>query len=91
MFKDIIGVYRENSGKQEMTQSGENVGGGVKFAACGGLIKIALGFISVSNEFNLVFFTMYGWPSGLLPSSLAALLPIHVATEFPNKLHNDAI
>jgi len=60
MFKDIIGVYRENSGKQEMTQSGENVGGGVKFAACGGLIKIALGFISVSNEFNLVFFTMYG-------------------------------
>ena len=26
-----------------------------------------------------------------LPSSLAALLPIHVATEFSNKLHNDSI
>jgi len=33
-----------------MTQSGENRGGGVlTVAACGGLIKIALGFISVSN------------------------------------------
>jgi len=29
MFKGIIGVYRENSGKQEMTQSGENMGGGL--------------------------------------------------------------
>jgi len=40
---------------------------------------------------TLVFFTMYGWLSGLLPSSLAALLPIHVAREFSNKLHSDAI
>jgi len=54
MFKDKIGVYRENSGKQEINNSGENMGGGVKFAACGGLIKIAMGFISVSNEFNHV-------------------------------------
>jgi len=31
MFKEIIGVYRENIGKQEMTQSEKNRGqGGVK-------------------------------------------------------------
>ena len=53
MFREIIGVYRENSGKQEMTQSG-NKWGGLNVAAYGGLIKIALGCTCVSNEANQV-------------------------------------
>jgi len=54
MFKEIIGVYCENSGKKEMTQSENKWGGGVNVAACDGLIKIALGCICVSNEANKV-------------------------------------
>jgi len=49
MFKEIIGVYCENSRKKEMTQNENKWGGGLNVAACGGLIKIALGCICVSN------------------------------------------
>jgi len=44
MFKEIIGIYRENSGKQEMTQNAKNRAE-LNVAARGGLIKIALGFM----------------------------------------------